>query len=205
MKNLSRENMYQEISERLVKEISCPLCSMVMDYEFNLLARTQYQVTNDDSVRNEISLEGGFCDFHFRQFKKIASGKTNIILLKSIIENGLYKKNQFEIDCRICKTVNEYENELIKNFLNFLSEQENRNQFEKTNGICSVHLKELCKLTDDETSNWLLSTYVLQIDRMQEDFENMNNFKSYYEIDREKRKLINVLIEKLAGRRTQGL
>jgi hypothetical protein len=202
----------KEIINRIVKENGCPLCSMVMDFEFDFLAKLQHKVANEENIRREISSEGGFCDFHFRQFKKIASGKTNILLLNTIIEEKIYskdfsdKKDNYRIECRICNSVNEYEKECVKNFTDILQQEENRNKYKATNGICSVHLKQADKIIADENIKlWLNNTYKTQIERMQGDFEEMSSHKSFYEIDREKRKLINVLIEKLAGRKTRGL
>lgn len=206
MKSLSSKNLKNNLPEVILNSDYCPLCSLVMDFEFDFLAKLQYEVANEESIRREIAREGGFCDFHFRQFKKIAGGKTNILLLKTIIDEKYYEENALEIHCRVCKAVNEFENNLIDNFVKFLSEKENRIKFDSTNGICSVHLQlSLNKISDNNIKIWLQNSYTKQIERMQKDFDEMINHNSFYEIDREKRKLINILIEKLAGRKTSGL
>ena len=206
MKSENKKSTKEELSERISTENGCPLCSMMMDYEFNQIAHIQYEVSNNKIIREMIASEGGFCDFHFRQFRKIANGKTNISLLKSIIEAGAYKEENFQIECRLCKSVNEYEYNLLRVFAEFLSEKEKRTQHEKTNGICFSHLKRLNDFIEDEnTKCWLHKVHIEQIERMQTDFDFMNALKSFYEIDREKRKLINILIEKLAGKKIGGL
>ncbi len=184
----------------------CPVCSILMDFEFKFISKIQYSITKDKTYREEIAAEGGFCDFHFRQFKKIANGKTNISLLKTIIESGSYKNKNFVIDCRICKEVDNYEEEAIQSFLVFLNDNDAKSKFEKSNGICFDHLRMLTKLIPDlETLEWFYNTHFNQISSLQSDFDAMNKIKSYYEIDRDKRKLINILIEKLAGRKTRSL
>jgi hypothetical protein len=206
MKSENIKSIKEELSERVSTEDGCPLCSMMMDYEFNQIAHIQYEVSNNKNIREMIASEGGFCDFHFRQFRKIANGKTNISLLKSIIEVGAYKKENFQIECRLCKSVNEYEYNLLRVFTEFLSEKEKRTQHEKTNGICFIHLKQVKYLIEDENiKGWLQKIHIEQIERMRTDFDFMNALKSFYEIDRKKRKLINILIEKLAGRKIGGL
>lgn len=203
IKSLS-ENVHELFNNS--KKSGCPLCSMISDYEFNLLAQIQYDVVNNEIVRNKIAHNGGFCDFHFRQFKKIANGKTNILLLKTIIEAGSYKKIIFTINCDICNAVGIYEAEIVKTLPSFFNDQNFRSGFEKSIGICFNHLdmvKEL--ITDKDILTWLINTHVIQIERLQADFNQMNGIESFYEIDLSKRKLINILIEKLAGRKTRSL
>lgn len=184
----------------------CPVCSLLMDFEFNLISKIQYSITKDKTVRGEIAAEGGFCDFHFRQFKKIANGKTNVQLLKSIIESGVFKKKDFVINCGICKEVNGYEKGIIETFSGFIRNNHAKLKFEKSHGICFDHLKMLAGLiSDSESLEWLYKTHTNQIESLQVDFESMSNIKSFYEIDKNKRRLINILIEKLAGRKTRSL
>ncbi|MFZ0456463.1 MAG: hypothetical protein WCE54_19545 [Ignavibacteriaceae bacterium] len=196
----------EELLERIQTEQGCPICSAILDFEFNQISHVQYDVTYIEEIRKQVAREGGFCDFHFRQFKKIANGKTNILLLKSVVEESAYKKNNFIAECRICVNVNKYEENLIKVFVNLILRKEIRSTFENTNGICFVHLRQVNNLLEDEIiKKWLNEIHVQQIERMQSDFENMSQFKSFYEIERKKRRLINILIEKLAGRKTGAL
>ncbi len=200
------KNIDIELKEKIAEVKSCPLCSLIMDYEFNGLAQIQYEVTHSEKTRKQIAQEGGFCDFHFRQFKKIASGKTNILLLKAFIEEGSYKKENFTIECRICKYINEYEKNLLEAFTDIILSEEKRIEFNRTNGICFVHLRQVNTLIRDEnTKAWLHRTHIEQIERMKADFNLMNTINSFYEIDIEKRSLINILIEKIAGRKTGAL
>ncbi len=200
--NASKEKLFWKMEN----ESGCPVCSLLMDYEFNLLANIQYDITNDDSLRKQIAMGGGFCDFHFRQFKKIANGKTNIVFLKTIIEVGPYKKENFKINCKICEKVHEYEIAAVQIFTNLLSTVETAAKFEQSNGICFDHLKMANNFIKDVAlRTWLGRTHIYQIERMKEDFVYMNGISSFYEIDREKRGLINALIQKLTGRKSGGL
>ncbi len=184
----------------------CPVCSILMDFEFNYISKIQYSISKDKIIRDEIASEGGFCDFHFRQFKKIANGKTNISLLKSIIESDSYRKKDFVINCRICKEVDNYENESIRALLAFIDDKNAKLKFEKSHGICFEHFNMLSSLIfNSEILNWLHKTHINQIESLHSDFESMSKINSFYEIDRNKRKLINILIEKLAGRKTRSL
>ena len=196
----------EQIADKLMNDLGCPLCSLITDFEFKQIAQLQYQITYDDKLREILSDNGGFCDFHFRQFKKIANGKTNIIFLKSIIEARAYKRNNFSIDCHICEKVQLYETELIDAFIKLLSGESSRKFFEKKNGICFPHFRIITEKPETNSiKEWLGRVHIMQIERMQEDFNRMSSFKSFYEIDHEKRRLIYVLIEKLAGRKAGAL
>jgi len=195
-----------ELIEKIGTESGCPICSIILDYEFHLLSKLQYEISNDEQIRKEIAIQGGFCDFHFRQFKKLANGKTNIIFLKSIIEEGAFKKENFKVKCSICKKVDNYQTAVVKSFVDLLPEKENAEKFDQSNGICFEHLELVCDFIDDEKiKNWLRKIHVVQIERLQKDFDYMNNANSFYEIERAKRGLINALIQKLTGRKSGGL
>lgn len=184
----------------------CIICSLVMDYEFNLISKLQFNISTDKIIREEVAAEGGFCDFHFRQFKKIANGKTNILLLKSIIESGSFRNKNFLANCRICSDINQYEQKVVEIFPFLFNNQNFRKSFENSIGICFDHLKMVTNIIENKNiSDWLFNTHMNQIGRLQKDFDDMNKIKSFYEIDRNKRKLINILIEKLAGRKTRSL
>ncbi len=204
-KNIILENI-NPASGLLNSKAGCPVCSAIIDYEFDLLSKLQYEIHNNESIRKEVAEEGGFCDFHFRQFKKIASGLTNIALLKSLIESSSYKKDNFKIECRLCKQIDSYENSLISAQIELLKEESFKKKFYNTTGLCFEHFRQVISMCDNENiKNWLKEIHVVQIEKMQSDFEYMLQFKSFYEIDREKRKLINIMIEKFAGRKTHAL
>ena len=204
-KNIILENI-SPTTGLLNSKAGCPVCSAIIDYEFDLLSKLQYEIHNNEIVRKEVAEEGGFCDFHFRQFKKIASGLTNIAFLKSLIESSCYKKDNFKIECRLCKQIGSYENSLISAQFELLKEESFKKKFCNTIGLCFEHFRQVISICDNEDiKNWLKEIHVVQIEKMQSDFEYMLQFKSFYEIDREKRKLINIMIEKFAGRKTHAL
>ncbi len=204
-KNIILENI-NPTTGLLNSKAGCPACNAIIDYEFDLLSKLQYQIHNDEEVRKAVAEEGGFCDFHFRQFKKIAGGFTNIALLKSLIESSSYEEDNFKIECRLCSQVDRFENLLIAAQVELLRDGSFRKKFYDTMGLCFEHFDKVILICDNEDiKNWLKRIHVEQVKRMIEDFEYMQTFKSFYEIDREKRALINTMIEKFAGRKTHAL
>lgn len=199
-------NIKQEILYKIDNEQGCSLCSLILDFEFQLLSKMQLDVSNDENVRNRIARKGGFCDFHFRQFKKITNGKTRIVFLKAILDQEAYKKESFKVDCTLCKSIENYEQELIENLIEILTEEQTLKKFEVSNGICFDHLQKVKNLLVDlQLKKYLHEITIKQLNRLKEDFEYMSKIDSYYEIDHSKRNLINALIQKLTGRKSGGL
>jgi hypothetical protein len=198
------EKIKNKILEKMSKKRGCPLCSLISDHELSVLSKLQYLINHEEKIRIEIAVEGGYCDFHFRQFKKIANGKTNIILLKTILEYGVFNAD-YKIQCRICKLVDDFEKNLIKTGYELLKNEKFRNKFTAMPGLCFPHLKEVTKLCTKDLSEKVWEINAVQFKQILHDFTEMQQIKSFYEIDRWKRDLINIFIEKLAGRRTRGL
>lgn len=199
--NVLKEKLFWKMEN----ESGCPVCSLLMSYEFDLLASMQYDITNNDSLRKQIAMEGGFCDFHFRQFKKIANYKTNILLLKAIVDAGMHKNVNVNIDCRLCNAVNQFENELVHHSSELFSDIDFQDRFKKSNGLCIIHLKEiLVNINEEGQKNMILKIHHEQIDRFKPLLEMMSSARSYFDIDINNRELVNVLIQKFAGRKTAG-
>ena len=207
MEEIMEETEFTEkIFEKIENEQGCPLCSMVMDYEFNMLATIQYEVTQNDSVRKQIAMEGGFCDFHFRQFKKIANYKTNILLLKALVEFGMHKDVNANINCRFCNAVDQFEDELIRYASELFTDKNFLDRFNMSNGLCVIHLRKILgNINDEELKRIILQIHRDQIDSFKPTLEMMNSATSYLNVDISKRGLINVIIQKLVGRKTAGL
>lgn len=204
-KNIILENL-KPTTGLIKSKAGCPICNAIIDYEFDLLSKLQYEIHNNEKLRKEVADEGGFCDFHFRQFKKVAGGLTNIALLKSLIESISYKKDNYKIDCRLCKQVNSFENFLVKAQDELLKDESFRQEFSGTTGLCFEHFNMVITVCGNiEIKEWLNEIHIEQIKRMRTAFEGMLKYKSFIEIDREKRALINVMIEKFAGRKTHAL
>lgn len=200
--NVAKTDFKKEIINKTKNKINCAICSIITDYEFNLLAKIQYDITYDDTFRKQIASEGGFCDFHFSQFKKIANAKTNMLLLLSIIESEVYMNIDFENQCRLCKSIELFEKNLIKYVIELFYDIEYQNIFEKSYGLCCVHIKTVLKeIKEDELKNWIIKIHREQIYSLKSDLHLMSSVKSYFEISADKRKLISFLIGKFAGRK----
>jgi hypothetical protein len=203
-KNLILENINATNGSQNIKD-GCVDCHMVLDYEFDVLAKLQFDIYTDETMRKEVADEGGFCAYHFRQFKKIANGLTNILLLKTMLECDKYKKENYNIECRVCRRVNNYEDLLMTAQYELLKETTFRSKFNDSTGLCFEHFSRIISLCNNECATALRKIHIEQIERLQPVFAEMSALRSFYDIDREKRALINIMIEKFAGRKTHAL
>ena len=195
----------EKLLEKIKDESGCPLCALVMDHEFSLLADIQYDIVRYESLRKEVAAEGGFCDYHFRQFKKISNYKTSIPLLKAIIESGIHKDIYANINCRLCKEINQFEDELIKQTSSLFYDFNFQEIYKKSNGICVIHLKGIIKNIQNEKLRTAIEQFHNeQIDRFKPMLETMSATESYLDIPFSNRELVNILIQKFAGRKTAG-
>jgi hypothetical protein len=193
-------------------ESRCPICVLVQEEEFSLLSRLQYDVSRNKRVRTSIARNRGFCDFHFRQFRKIANNRTNAILLLSLIETcqkggQLSRRNGTpkHVHCRLCNTLEAYEKRLEKNMALILSVESHRESYFESGGLCFLHEESVERmLRSSSVKRWLKETQLQQLLRRIPMLEHVAA-KSYYDTSAEERAAIPSIVEKFVGRKAIGL
>jgi hypothetical protein len=191
----------QGILRKMEKSLYCPLCSLIDDAEFDMMSHLQYDVTHKPDVREAVAEEGGFCDFHFRQFRKIATAKTNALLLMAMIERFGKSEKQFIVNCRFCAHTEGYEGRLTEAMSHMLTENSFRVIYADHRGMCKGHLGSLTELISDEkTRKWLGAVHRNQMLRETPFLEQIAT-KSYYDTSRLARGSIPRTTEKFVGRR----
>ena len=195
----------ERIKNKLQKVLRCPVCSLLDDLEYDILCKLQYDVTNDEAIRNSIASEGGFCDFHFRQFRKVANSKTNALLLSAVIDHYMKANMEYSLHCRLCNASAEYEHNLLSSFLTLIEDSVFQEEYAKHSGLCIGHLMSLFTMDISESAKkWLMD--VLRIS-LQNDLPLLQDMAgvSYYNTKRIARSSIIRCTEKFAGRRALGL
>jgi hypothetical protein len=198
-----------EFEEKILKKIEesmrCPLCSLVDGEEFNMLSHLQYDVSQDPEVREAVAREGGFCEFHFRQFRKIANARTNALLLIALVEQFSKRDNHLTLNCRLCAHLDDYEAHLIEAVISLLKETSFRENYEMHTGLCLEHLSAVRPLmVDDDLQRWLNDVCRIQMQRETASLEQMAT-KSYYDTSRLVRGSVSRTVEKFVGRRALSL
>jgi len=197
---------YEDLLQRtLQSEARCPLCFIMEDREFGIISQLQYTVTQDDDVRRNIAHEGGFCAFHFRQFRKIANTETNALLLITMVNEYVRQRSAANATCRICTDVARLERALLEDLARLLHHVTFRQSFAESGGVCLGHmsyLQERCK--SDELAVWLGETQIRQMERLMPDLIAMSTH-SFFGATHSQRSCIVRLVEKYVGRKALGL
>jgi len=195
----------EDIRKRMTEDGGCPLCELVRDREFETLAHLQYVVTGDEGIRGAIASEGGFCDFHFRQFRKIANSETNALLLIALVDEYCRRHGTLTVKCRVCAELESCESELLEEMCNLLIEESFRGPYIQSSGLCIQHLHSVqdCPITPD-MKLWLNETQIQQLRRNIPALTAMST-RSYFDTTYSQRRAISRVAEKFAGRKALGL
>jgi hypothetical protein len=191
--------------DKLKNEARCPICALVQEEEFTLISKLQYDVTNDERLRKEFPAQGTFCDFHFRQFRKVANNETNALLLISFIEH--FRANGMEAhgDCSVCLKLNDYEGALTTAMASLLKNESYRTAYAASNGVCFHHEEDVGKASGSaEIIHWLSEMQQQQLQREIPPLQHLAN-ASYYNTTAYERGAIVRVVEKIVGRKSVGL
>ena len=195
----------EQILGKMREESRCPVCALLEDLEFEILSQLQYNVTEDEAVRNAIAKAGGFCDFHFRRFRKLANDRTNALLLLALIREYCERSEGIAIRCQVCEDIASYEAWLLKALNSMLHGNDFREQYEQVTGLCICHMQEVQHATDSAAERvWLQSC---QIRQMRDSIPSLQQMveRSYFETTLNQRRTIPGSVEKFVGRKSVGL
>ncbi len=187
------------IIDKMSESTYCPLCNLLDKKEFDMLCSLQFDVSHDPATRDSVAAEGGFCDFHFRQFYRLANAKTNALLLAALV--GLYagRQNHIVIRCRICAVMNDYEHQLLEAVMNLFNDGSFRKGYTNHSGMCWEHL-DAVRRTHPELNEWFDAAQQEQLQREIPLLEQIVT-KSYYETSHRARSAVTRTIEKFVGRK----
>jgi hypothetical protein len=195
----------QEIRKRLTEDARCPLCAALQDREFDILAHLQYVVTLDPAIRHAVAAEGGFCDFHFRQFRKLANAQTNALLLITLVHEYCRRGSALPLRCRLCAELASYENNLLEEMARLLGDNSVRDLYEQSSGLCVSHMHSFGQRSQNPDIKSLVNN--IQILQMQRDLPALTAMseRSFFETNQSQRSSIARVVEKLVGRKALGL
>jgi hypothetical protein len=187
--------------EKIKEEARCPICGVIEDLEYDQLAHLQHDITEDPSTRAQVADAGGFCDFHFRQFRKLANNWTCALLLDDMITRYLDGRFQSRAQCPVCKRTQPHETELEKAFISLLTKNEFHSEYASSNGLCLPHLEAVVeKVGSQHVQELLQTTQRRQLSRVADSLKNVVA-KAYLDTTREERGAIPRAVEKFVGER----
>ncbi len=183
----------------------CPVCHLIDNAEFDMLSHVQYDVTHNTNVREAIVNEGGFCEFHFRQFRKIANARSNGLLMIAMVERYSRPENALKLRCRFCAYLDRLEQHLLDAMLLLLKDITFRENYRRHTGLCLGHLDVVIRQIDQfEMKEWLTSTQWEQMKKEIPYLEQMAT-QSYYDTSNVARGSLVRTVEKFVGRRTLSM
>ena len=195
----------QKIIRKMEESGRCPACHLIDNEEFDMLSRVQYDVTHSPEVREAIVNEGGFCEFHFRQFRKIASARTNGLLMVGMVQWYSTPKTEYVVKCRLCDHLNAFECEFLSTIVSLLQTEAFRNKYAQHTGLCIQHLQKIVDVHQlAKWKEWLIDTQREQMKHELHYLEEMAT-QSYYETSNVARGSLVRTVEKFVGRRTLSM
>ena len=194
------------IQNALTSVHRCPICAVLDDLEFDRLSKLQYEVLHQEQLRLEIAAKGGFCAFHFRRFRKLATAKTNALLLLAILGNTATRLPLMPGDeCPLCSENSVNEQGLINTYRQSLHDAPFREACDKSFGLCQLHFRRIVEgLEDRKLAESIVSLWQRQNSSLLHLLHTMATVR-YFESSGEERASIPGAVERLVGRKTLGL
>jgi len=195
----------QQILKKMQEEQRCPVCALLEDLEFVILCHLQYDVSNNEDVRTAIVTAGGFCEFHFRRFRKLANSRTNALLLMALIRQYCEHDDDFQAHCRVCERITFDEVRLLEALDSLLPRNDFRTVYEQGPGLCLCHMQKAQRATGSvEYRSWLGQCQITQMTNILPLLQQMVD-RSYFDTTRDQRITIPYSVEKFVGRKALGL
>jgi hypothetical protein len=141
--------------EKASQKPGCPLCTIISEREHKYIDNTLFEHITNVGFRRLFRAAGGFCTFHSHGLLSFRDGITVAILCYDIVEDRV---NCFEKQlpwkpkgkCPVCLERDKIENDYL-DFLaqangNSKEEQELRDFFTKSDGLCAPHYADLLQM-----------------------------------------------------------
>jgi hypothetical protein len=134
--------------QKACEKPGCPLCTIVSDRAYKYIDNTLFENITNRGFRALFRAAGGFCSFHTRKLISFRDGLAVAILSRDIVEDRIAcfeKKRQWRPKgrCPVCvereKIEQEYLDFLSKSGGNSKEEQELREYFTSSDGLCAPH------------------------------------------------------------------
>jgi predicted GTPase len=179
----------EEVTQNL-RIRGCPVCEHIANQAFDFFAHLQYKLVTDERTKNEFAKEIAFCPLHTWQLLSISSPYGASVGYAKLAEEIAEKLKAHEhlhynpvflkefvhtsADCRMCKFLREVESSYIQKFAETINDEEGRNKYRKSEGVCMKHLSMLLNAAStEETQKFLLSH---SIKSFEDDAEDMRSF-----------------------------
>jgi len=156
----------------------CPICLLLDEDEYDFMCHLQYQILKEEKVRQELVSSRGYCNFHFYEMARLTSPMVNSVLARELIdkeikeiEEGCFPRPG-NVHCPVCGHVSKMEEAHLREFGNLLRQEPVRREYERTEGLCRLHLQKIVGLLGEgELGPFLLLTQVKNLRNLREELQ----------------------------------
>lgn len=133
----------------------CPLCRLRSDALESYLESLVYQGVNDRRFRAEFDRTYGFCTYHEHAFLAKQDRLAIVITHRELLARALAQTVPDSApECSLCKLLEDTEQQYLETTEAYLHDDELRQAFEDSPGLCLPHFRKL-RARLRETPSWL--------------------------------------------------
>jgi hypothetical protein len=157
----------------------CPICLRLDKDEYDFMCSLQGETLKDEKVRQDLVSSNGYCNFHFHEMARLTSPLVNAVIAGRLIDREIREIEEgnspplVRIDCPVCRFLGGRESFYLKEFVTLLRESSAQREYEKTDGLCRVHLhKIMIGLEGNELNQYFLQTHLQQLKSLKGELED---------------------------------
>lgn len=173
----------------------CPVCRHIAKNVSDFFAHWQYAIGSDENAQAEFAAELGFCPLHtwqlfamcsphgasigFRRLTEQIGRRIGADAVKPAGGDSVRELIRSSRNCRVCGLIRDLEKEYVGELAGLLTENDFRNRYRASQGVCLHHLGMLLDAVQaEELRAFLLSAAA---ERFEEDAEDMRGFALKHE------------------------
>jgi hypothetical protein len=176
------------------------------------MCRFQYQTMKEEEVRRKLVSSQGYCNFHFHEMARLTSPLVNSVVARDLIEWEIreIEKESFPPGqaqhCPVCRYLTEEEEAYLCEFITLLGEDRVKGEYERSDGLCRVHLKKVLSIPPRrDLSNFLLLTQVKQLKDLKKELEVfLSKARTNLKTQGREKNTWSIAIRKMVGKRGLG-
>jgi GTP-binding protein EngB required for normal cell division len=165
----------------------CAVCDHVIKTAYDFLTQWQYALASDEKAQRHFAADSGFCSLHAWQLHSLSSPLGESIGLAPLAEEisrllGSIKSEPGTVDlrkiihtpgdCRVCRLLEQVESDYVTRFNEFLTDENNRKLYVRSQGVCLRHLARLIPVTSEEIGTFLLGEASRHFGEFAEDMQS---------------------------------
>ena len=165
----------------------CAVCDRVIRSAHDFFAHWQYALASDEKAQRRFAADLGFCSLHTWQLHALSSSLGESIGLAPLIEEvsrllqnigpqceveAVRKMLHTSSSCRVCRLLEQIESDYIEQLNAFLADENNRNLYERSQGVCLRHLARLIVIAPEDIRVFLLARASRHFGEVAEDMQN---------------------------------